>query len=92
MQARTQAAPKTVRPMFESMFQRALWTAEVMMGDRQAELSGDDHEFMRELRRLNPATYRSVEDILNLKYEERWDEYSTFRRAVGWPEARRPRG
>jgi len=92
MQARTQAAPTTVRPMFESMFQRALWTAEVMMGDRQAELSGDDHEFMRELRRLNPATYRSAEDILNLKYEDRWDQYSAFRRAVGWPEARRPKG
>jgi putative transposase len=91
MQARTQAAPKTTRPMFDSMFQRALWTAEVMMGDRQAELSGDDHEFMRELRRLSPATYRSAEDILNLKYEDRWDQYSEFRRAVGWPDARRPK-
>jgi transposase InsO family protein len=91
-QAITAAAPKTTRPMFDSMFQRTLWTADVMMGDREAELSGDDYEFLRELRKLSPHTYRSAEDILNLKYMERWEEYGEFRRAVGWPEARRPKG
>lgn len=86
------AAPKTTRPLFESMHQRALWIAEVMMGDRAAELAGEDTEFLRELRRLSPESYRSAADILNLKYLDRWDDYCAFRRAVGWPDARRPKG
>jgi putative transposase len=85
------AAKRVERPLFENAVERALWLAGVRMGDIEAELSGEDDEFLRELRRANPLACRLVEGVLNHRYEGRWDEYGAFRRAVGWPEARRPR-
>lgn len=76
------------RQMFASGLDRALWLWDEMMGGRKDQLSGEDLEFLKDFRRNYATSVRSMDSILDGKYEFRWDEYQTFRKAVGWPGTR----
>jgi transposase InsO family protein len=84
--------PTQLRPMFESPTERAMWLFEHGMAGREAELfTGEDRIFLQDFRKNWPGPYRTVNDILSMKYEGKWEQYNAFRRAVGWPEATKPR-
>lgn len=84
--------PTHVRPMFESPTERAMWLFEQGMAGREAAVfTGEDRIFLQDFRKNWPKPYRTVNDILTMKYEGRWEQYSALRRAVGWPEAVKPK-
>lgn len=84
--------PKVERYSFTSAFDRAMWMFGEFMAGRKDDMDGEAWEFIREFRANHPRSVKLLDDTLDWQYMARWEEYQSYRLAVGWPETRKPKG
>jgi hypothetical protein len=59
-------------PDFDSMYQRAQWLWERLIQGNEAPMNGEQEEFIRNYRMVEPKSWRSLDDLLKAKWGARY--------------------